>query len=114
MIQETLRFHPNTGEILERRVPDGGASIDGYQIPGGVIVGVNAWVLHFDKDIFGQDADQFRPERWLDSSEEQKQEMRRFVFAVSGHSSAVTPCPEFWMLAKHFFAVWSRVPFMHR
>ncbi|KAJ4413456.1 hypothetical protein N0V82_008530 [Gnomoniopsis sp. IMI 355080] len=86
VIQETLRFHPVTGEILERQVTDGGAVIDGYYTPGGAIVGVNAWVLHFNKDIFGQDADQFCPERWLNSSEEQKQEMKRFVFAFGAGS----------------------------
>lgn len=86
MFQETFRFHPNTGEILERRVPNEGAIIDGYHIPGGTVVGVNAWVLHFNKEIFGYDADEFRPERWLDSSEERKQEMRRYSFAVSNQN----------------------------
>ncbi|CAI6097521.1 unnamed protein product [Clonostachys chloroleuca] len=28
-------------------------------------VGANSWVLHYDKDGFGQDADVYRPERWL-------------------------------------------------
>lgn len=29
-------------------------------------VGVNTWVAHRNRDVFGSDADEFRPERWLD------------------------------------------------
>lgn len=28
-------------------------------------MGVNAWVIHGDESIWGDDADQFQPERWL-------------------------------------------------
>ncbi|KOC11290.1 putative cytochrome P450 [Aspergillus flavus AF70] len=34
------------------------------------IVGVNAWVAHYNEDIFGRDAATFRPERWLESDKE--------------------------------------------
>lgn len=33
-------------------------------------VGINAWVAHRNTTIFGDDADQFRPERWLEASED--------------------------------------------
>lgn len=82
VIQETLRTHPNTGTILERKAPPGGVTIDGYYIPGGVIVGVNAWVLHRD-GIFGQDPDKFRPERWLEASEADRTRMNQCLFSVS-------------------------------
>jgi hypothetical protein len=32
-------------------------------------VGANAWVLHYNKDIFGDDAAVYKPERWLESKE---------------------------------------------
>ncbi|KAI1389365.1 benzoate 4-monooxygenase cytochrome P450 [Hypoxylon trugodes] len=81
VIQETLRVHPNTGTIIERKAPQEGATIDGYYIPGGTTVGVNAWVLHHDQTIFGKDADEFRPERWLEASEEKRLEMNQCLFS---------------------------------
>ncbi len=29
-------------------------------------ISANAWVIHQDKDVFGEDADIFRPERWME------------------------------------------------
>ncbi|KAI1849509.1 hypothetical protein JX266_005004 [Neoarthrinium moseri] len=65
VIKEALRLHPATGFPLEREVPEGGATISGRFFPAGTIVGINAWVEHRNKQVWGEDADQFRPERWL-------------------------------------------------
>ncbi|KKF93237.1 Pisatin demethylase [Ceratocystis platani] len=65
VIQEAFRVHPAAGLPLERITPAGGAVIDGRHVAGGTIVGVSAWVLHQRPEIFGADADNFRPERWL-------------------------------------------------
>ena len=82
VISETLRYHPNTSTIIERVVPQGGATIDGYALPERTVVGVNAWILHFNTQIFGNDAHVFRPERWLEASEEKRAEMTRHIFTV--------------------------------
>ncbi|KKY29023.1 putative cytochrome p450 [Phaeomoniella chlamydospora] len=69
-IKEAFRIFPAAGLPLERVVPPQGATIAGRSIPGGTIVGCSAWVIHREKDIFGEDADEFVPERWLNSSPE--------------------------------------------
>lgn len=38
-------------------------------IPKGGLVSWNLWALHRRKDFFGEDAEEFRPERWLDEEE---------------------------------------------
>jgi cytochrome P450 len=81
VIKEALRMHPAVGLILERVVPPAGMTVHGIHIPGGTVVGVNPWVIHRDKLIFGADADQWRPERWLDSDEATLKEMNRSSFA---------------------------------
>lgn len=64
-IKEAFRVHPGAGLTLERRVPPSGAEIAGEFIAGGTIVGCNAWVLHKRRDVFGDDVDVYRPERWI-------------------------------------------------
>ncbi|KAJ5758777.1 hypothetical protein N7520_005933 [Penicillium odoratum] len=69
VIKEALRLHPVTGLILGRVVPKGGAMLSGIWFPEGSVVGVNLWVGHLKKEIFGSDADGFHPERWLGDPE---------------------------------------------
>lgn len=47
-----------------------------------VIVGVNPWVAHFSKAVFGHDSDQFRPERWL-QPKEMLSDMEKYYIPVS-------------------------------
>jgi cytochrome P450 len=80
VIQESFRLHPAPGLILERVVPASGMEILGAHIPGGTIVGCNAWVLHRRSEIFGADVDTFRPERWLEAKPDQLREMKATMF----------------------------------
>lgn len=80
VIQEAFRLHPAPGLIMERTVPSQGMDILGEHIPGGTIVGCNAWVLHRRPEVFGQDVDTFRPERWIDASPDQLQCMKATMF----------------------------------
>lgn len=43
-------------------------------IPRGGLVSWNLWALHRRKDYFGEDAEVFRPERWLDEEGEEGEE----------------------------------------
>lgn len=84
-VQETFRLHPAFGFNLERIVPPSGAIICGYAIPSGTIVGVNAWVVQRDHSIFGADADEYRPERWLADAGVQQMEKTMFQFGAGEH-----------------------------
>jgi cytochrome P450 len=66
VMKEAMRLHPAVGIPMSRYVPKGGAEIDGHWYPTGTVVGINAWVVHHDNGVFGEDADIFRPERWLE------------------------------------------------
>lgn len=77
-----MRLHPGVALILERIVPEGGMSVNNYYIPAGTNVGVNPAVIHHDKTIYGVDADDFRPERWLEAGEDQIKAMDRNLLTV--------------------------------
>ncbi|KIX02848.1 uncharacterized protein Z518_08791 [Rhinocladiella mackenziei CBS 650.93] len=85
-IKEAIRMHPAVGLILERYVPKGGIALAGHYFPEGTIVGINPWVTARDKDVHGLDVDVFRPERWLEASEEQLMAMERANLAF-GHGN---------------------------
>ncbi|KAI1615398.1 cytochrome P450 [Exophiala viscosa] len=73
VIKEGLRMHPATGLPIWRTVPEGGATIAGVEFRAGANVGINSWVAHHNKDVFGEDAALFRPERWLSSTSSPEQ-----------------------------------------
>jgi cytochrome P450 len=79
--KEAMRLQPAVGFNITRKVPPGGAEINGTWLPGGTQVAVNAWVMHRE-EIFGSYPDSFKPERWLDISEDQVKAMERCMFQV--------------------------------
>lgn len=86
VINEALRCHPAVGLPLERIAPPQGIHVAGYHIPGGTIIGCSAWVLHRDEAIFGPSPADFRPERWIDATEEQQALMKKTLFSFGAGS----------------------------
>ena len=86
-IKETFRMHPSLSLFLERKVPPSGADICGHWIPGGTIVGCNAWAIHRNKVVFGDDIEVFRPERWLEDNDKVAWRNRSlFQFGSGSHT----------------------------
>ncbi|RAR09523.1 pisatin demethylase [Stemphylium lycopersici] len=81
VINESLRVHPAVGAPLTRIVGKDGANLAGHYFPPGSEVGVNPWVMHYNEEIFGSDAAQFKPERWLTDDAEKRSFMERNSFA---------------------------------
>lgn len=81
VINESLRVHPAVGAPLTRVLGKDGANLAGHYFPPGSEVGVNPWVMHQDEDIFGPDASQYKPERWLTDDAEKLSTMERNFLA---------------------------------
>lgn len=64
--KETLRFAPSTPIVLPRYVSPGGMVLNGSFVPEKTEIGANPYIIHRDKAVFGEDANIFRPERWLE------------------------------------------------
>ncbi|PVH73614.1 cytochrome P450 [Cadophora sp. DSE1049] len=77
VMKEAMRCHPGVSYPLERLVPTGGIELCGVHLKEGTNVAVNPVVVHHDTSIFGQDADVFRPERWLEADSERVKAMDR-------------------------------------
>ncbi|KAK4169772.1 putative cytochrome P450 E-class, group IV [Cladorrhinum sp. PSN259] len=90
VILEGLRLHPPFTGIPFKVVPPEGDTVDGKFIPGGTRVAPSIWATGRHKGVFGEDADVFRPERWVpkkgDAEEsEQLAEMKRVAEMVFGY-----------------------------
>lgn len=92
VVREGLRMHPPITDPVPKKVPQGGDTIeiDGQSIflPGGTDITYSVWSVHHDKATFGEDADCFRPERWLlneDSDQEHLNFMRRTTELIFGY-----------------------------
>ncbi|KAH7040239.1 benzoate 4-monooxygenase [Microdochium trichocladiopsis] len=75
VINETLRHHSTSGIGLPRQIPldaKKGIEIRGHYYPPGTVLSVPTYTIHHSKEIWGPDADEFRPERWEDVTARQK------------------------------------------
>ncbi|KAM0753462.1 cytochrome P450 [Meredithblackwellia eburnea MCA 4105] len=77
-ISETLRLHSAAPSTLPRVVPKGGLMASGHYIAPGCIVGVQTYSTHRDQLVWGQDVEEWKPERWNQLTEVQKATFRPF------------------------------------
>lgn len=89
VIKEGMRIHPPATGLVAKRVPLEGDEIDGVKLPPGTKIGVNMWALLRDAKVFGNDAENFRPERWLEATGEKLKEMERQQELVWGYGKYV-------------------------
>ncbi|KAJ5714927.1 uncharacterized protein N7483_012108 [Penicillium malachiteum] len=75
VISETMRINPGIAMIFERVVPEQGFKLpNGQFLPAGTKVGINPFVTNCDYGVFGKDADDFNPDRWLQGENESMEE----------------------------------------
>lgn len=82
IIKENFRLHAAIPGSERRFVPNGeGLKLGGYKIKPGTVVSTQPFSLHRDK-VFGEDLNDFKPERWLpflnESAKEYQDRLKEF------------------------------------
>ncbi|KAF2766525.1 cytochrome P450 family protein [Teratosphaeria nubilosa] len=81
---ESVRLYPVFSALADRKVPARGLTVDGHYLPADTTVGCHGWVISRLPEVWGPDADEFRPERWLDK--ERYGYQQRYMFSFGGGS----------------------------
>jgi len=76
VIKEGLRIHPPVAGTMDVLVPRGGEDICGFHVPAGTEIGASVFSVQTRTDIYGDDADVFRPERWLEADDDEDRRRR--------------------------------------
>ncbi|KAK3370630.1 pisatin demethylase [Podospora didyma] len=89
VVREGLRLWPPSTGLVPREVPPEGDEWNGVRLPGGANIGWNIWGALRDRDLWGHDADEFRPGRWLEYNTEKLKEMQAMAELVFGNGNHV-------------------------
>lgn len=87
-IKESMRVLPPSAIGLQRVAPAGGVTIGDRTFPAGTILSVHLPGVLLSRDIWGPDAREFRPERWLGPD---AAEMERYFIPVRSLPSLACP-----------------------
>ena len=85
-IREGLRLFPPMQGLQNKVAPPGGITVNGLFVPGNVEVCTNYHSMMRRVDIFGPNADVFRPSRWTQANHEEYERMFRVQELVFGTS----------------------------
>lgn len=89
VVREGLRMWPPLAGLGFKQVPPGGDTINGFFVPGGTQVGQGFHAVGRSRLVWGEDADMFRPERWLLADEGELKRMTAAWDTNFGHGKYV-------------------------
>ncbi|KAK1755440.1 cytochrome P450 [Echria macrotheca] len=85
VIKEGLRIFPPVTGLMTKDVPPTGDTYGDIVIPPGTKIGYSAFGLFRERAIWGDDADVFRPERWLAGDDEKAREREAALELIFGY-----------------------------
>lgn len=108
IVHETMRVHSTSGIGLPRQVPPDspGITIRGRVYPPGTVLSVPTYSVHHSREIWGEDTDEFRPERWDPAVLTPRQKKAFIPFSVGPRACVGRNVAEMEM--KLIAATWAR------
>ncbi|KAF3036927.1 hypothetical protein E8E12_005397 [Didymella heteroderae] len=76
---------------MPRYAPAQGLQLpNGFYVPKGYRVGMGPFVVQRDTELFGDDAEMFRPERWLEADKERLRQMHTSMLSFGAGTRTCT------------------------
>lgn len=89
--KEAARVWPSFQVIMPRYAPAQGLQLpNGFFVPEGYRIGINPFVVQRDTELFGEDVDAFRPERWLEADKEHLRKMNTAMLSFGAGTRTCT------------------------
>jgi benzoate 4-monooxygenase len=108
VINEGLRCHTTSGIGLPRIVPDGNSiSVAGKMFPPGAILSVPSYTIHRDPAVWGDDVEQFRPERWFEQARQDDIQRTFNPFSYGPRSECRERSPGYYAHDFHLGHAWA-------
>ena len=109
-VKESMRLCPSVQSIFPREVKsDQTLVLEGNEIPPRTEIACNPWIIHRDTQIYGVDADIWRPERWLDNDGESGRVLEKYNLGL-GYGSRVCLGRDLGMMELFKFPLMVRFP----
>jgi len=80
VFKESIRCQPTTSSI-EVSVSRSDTAIAGHDLPVGTVIEWHPDSFKIDEDIYGEDVENFRPERWLVADQQERRHMEQGLLA---------------------------------
>ncbi|KAL5221202.1 hypothetical protein ABZP36_025915, partial [Zizania latifolia] len=90
VVKEAMRLHPVAPILIPHRAEEDGVEIDGYAVPKGSTVILNAWAIMRDPAAWER-PDEFMPERFLHRKKEVDFRRKDFEFILFGTGRRLCP-----------------------
>ncbi|CAJ0952507.1 unnamed protein product, partial [Mesorhabditis belari] len=71
-VKESLRFHPVANQV-SARVVEKDCDLAGVHLEKGTIIQIDGYSMQKDPEVWGDDAEEFNPDRWMNTTAEQSQ-----------------------------------------
>ncbi|KZM20678.1 uncharacterized protein EKO05_0007187 [Ascochyta rabiei] len=89
--KEAARVWPSFQVTMPRYAPAQGLQLpNGFLVPCGYQIGMNPFVVQRNTSIFGEDAEEFRPERWLEADASQLRKMNAAMLSFGAGTRTCT------------------------
>jgi cytochrome P450 len=89
--REAARIWPSFQVTMPRYAPAQGLQLpDGFFVPKGYRVGMSPFAVQRDNELFGEDAETFRPERWLEADKERLRQMNTSMLSFGAGTRTCT------------------------
>lgn len=92
VIRESTRLHPSIQYQLPRYAPEGGVQIGEHFVPEKTVCAINPVAMNRCEEVFGPDAERWRPERWIASSVEDEERIRHMTSLLTTFGMGSRSC----------------------